>query len=268
MIDSVGGGPDSTVLTLVGESGARTASGQVDERICAARIENDLANANWPRSAFRVGETVGRATGPLRFDPSDRRCAVRLIDGRRELTFSDAAGMPVGTIVADALEGTAFRDTYAGDHVSRVDRLRPAVLGDRSAGGRRRSAGHGYGRVARGRRRQLCTRCGSSTSVDDSARRVQHAATATSGASASPTLRPAVPVRRNVHRVDRAAPTSRSWPTPSGRSSRAASCASGSRRRIGPRDYAERFDLVRDQRHTTRASASSTWLRSAAASGR
>ena len=120
MIDSVASGPDATVLTLVGESDGGAANGQVDERIRVARIENDLANAGRLRSLFRTGESVGHATGPLRFDPSDRRCAVRLIDGRRELTFSDAVGQPVGTIVADALEGTAFRDEHAGDQVSRV----------------------------------------------------------------------------------------------------------------------------------------------------
>ena len=120
MIDSAPGCPNATVLVLAGESNGGSAMGQIEERLRMARIENDLANATQPRSAFHAGENVGSATGPLRFDPSDRRCAIRLIDGRRELTFGDAAGQPVATIVADALEGTTFRDQHAGEHVSRV----------------------------------------------------------------------------------------------------------------------------------------------------
>lgn len=120
MIDSADEGPDATVLTLAAESDGAAGSGQLEELVRVARIDNDLANASQPRSVFRTGETVGRAIGPLRFDPSDRRCAIRLIDARRELTFSDGAGQPVGAIVADGLEGTAYRDQHAGDHVSRV----------------------------------------------------------------------------------------------------------------------------------------------------
>jgi hypothetical protein len=120
MIGSANGCPGVTVLMLAGESNGGSRRGEVGEEIRAARIDNDLANATRPRSAFRTGVRVGRVAGPLRFDPSDRRCAVRLFAGRRELTFNGENEQPVATIVADALEGTAFRDEHAGDQVSRL----------------------------------------------------------------------------------------------------------------------------------------------------
>jgi hypothetical protein len=120
MIDSASGCPGATVLMLAGESNGGSATGELGEEIRAARIDNDLANATRPRSAFHSGARVGRVTGPLQFDPSDRRCAIRLIAGRRELTFNGENGHTVATIVADALEGSAFRDQRAGDQVSRL----------------------------------------------------------------------------------------------------------------------------------------------------
>ena len=120
IIDSADDGRDTTVLTLIGESDGGSGIGLVDEHIRLARVENDLAHASRPRSLFRVGERIGYARGPLRFDPSDRRCAVRLIDARRELILSDVAGRAVATIVAEALEGTSYRDEHAGDRASRV----------------------------------------------------------------------------------------------------------------------------------------------------
>jgi hypothetical protein len=119
-IERANGCPGATVLMLAGASAGGSASGELGEEIRAARIDNDLAHATRPRSAFNAGARVGRVTGPLRFDPSDRRCAIRLIAGRRELTFTGENGQAVATIVADALEGSAFRDQQAGDQASRL----------------------------------------------------------------------------------------------------------------------------------------------------
>jgi hypothetical protein len=120
ILDNLNVDRDTRVFTLAGESDGGAGAGLVDEHIRLARVENDLAHASRPRSLFREGERIGYARGPLRFDPSDRRCAVRLIDGRRELILSDVAGRAVATIVADALEGTTYRDGHAGDQASRV----------------------------------------------------------------------------------------------------------------------------------------------------
>jgi hypothetical protein len=110
---------DATVLTLAGHSSV-SAVGHLEERLSIAVVDNDVANATRPRSGFQLGEAVGSATGPLRFDPADRRCARRLLDGRRELVFADAAGRCIGTIIADNLEGTAFHDHQDGVPVYRV----------------------------------------------------------------------------------------------------------------------------------------------------
>ncbi len=120
ILDSVDDGRDTTVLTLVGQSDGGSELGLVDEHVRLARVENDLAHASRPRSLFREGERIGYARGPLRFDPSDRRCAVPLIDARRELILSDVGGRAVATIVAEALEGTTYRDEHAGSQASRV----------------------------------------------------------------------------------------------------------------------------------------------------
>jgi hypothetical protein len=120
ILDSGANDEGTTVLTLVGESDGGSGAGIVDEHIRLARVENDLAHASRPRSLFRVGERIGYARGPLRFDPFDRRCAVPLIDGRRELILSDVAGRTVATVVAEALEGTTYRDEHAGHQASRV----------------------------------------------------------------------------------------------------------------------------------------------------
>jgi hypothetical protein len=129
LIDAAGGAPNATVLTLASEPVDGAPMGVVEERLRAARIENDLANSSRPRSAFQAGAIVGRATGPLHFDPAERRCAVPLVDARRELRFVDAAGRPIGAILVDRLEGTAFRDARAGDRTSRVIAYGPVSAG-------------------------------------------------------------------------------------------------------------------------------------------
>lgn len=119
---------DATVMTFAGES-AGGRDGDVVETLHAVRIENDLVTGGQPRTEFHVGAVAGTATGPLRFDPSDHRCAVPLFEARRVLTFVDAAGQPVATVAARQLEGTAFPDQQGDAPVSRVVAYGPLSSG-------------------------------------------------------------------------------------------------------------------------------------------
>jgi hypothetical protein len=76
----------ATVLTLVGES-----EGPRGERLRAARIGNDLGAGSTLRSLMRLGTRVGaaRVTAP----------------DSRVLTFTDPAGVRIGSITAVGLEG-------------------------------------------------------------------------------------------------------------------------------------------------------------------
>ncbi len=141
ILDPVDADDQTAVVTLVGEpdadhpntlsvasdGGVRAA--RVSERLKLVRIGNDLRHAQQLRSLIREGAVVGTVTGPLSFDPTDRRCGVRLGDARRLFTFTDATGRTVGTIAADPLEGTGFRETRQDEAASRLVAYGPLSAG-------------------------------------------------------------------------------------------------------------------------------------------
>ncbi|MEX1129032.1 MAG: hypothetical protein WEB50_10735 [Vicinamibacterales bacterium] len=104
-----------TVFVFRGE-----ANDVADEHLRPARIGNDIGNSGQLRSLVRTGTAVGTVAGSRAFDATDHRCSVSLTGARRELTLTDHAGRRIGTIAANALDGTAFRDVRQGQPVQRL----------------------------------------------------------------------------------------------------------------------------------------------------
>jgi hypothetical protein len=115
LIDLTGRDAPATVLTVVGDTGVDGV-----ERIRVARIGNDLPNASGLRSLLRLGLRVGTVSGALLFDAADLRCAVELTGASRVVTFTDPAGVRIGSITAPYLEGTAFPEQLDGHAITRL----------------------------------------------------------------------------------------------------------------------------------------------------
>ena len=106
LIDAAAGADRrAVVFTIAGEPDACGG-----ERLAGARIGNDLPNATHLRSLVRIGPPLGSVRGPIAFDLTECRWAVPLSDMRREFTFTDPAGRPVGTLSLEALEGASLRE--------------------------------------------------------------------------------------------------------------------------------------------------------------
>ncbi len=124
LLELGGSGAPATVLNLLGESEA----GGV-ERVSVARVSNDLGNGTRLRSLCRIGLQVGKAHGPLAFDPDDLRSAHELPGASRTITFTDPAGRTIGSITAARLEGTAFSEHHNGRTLNRLSAYGPASGG-------------------------------------------------------------------------------------------------------------------------------------------
>ncbi|HEX4567239.1 MAG TPA: hypothetical protein VH138_11445 [Vicinamibacterales bacterium] len=115
LLDAADADPAAVVFTLTG-----TASNSGPEQLNVLRVGNDLPNATRLRSLARVGSRIGRAVGRMPVHSTDHRYAVPLAAVERELVFTDPAGRRIGSVTVDTIEGTSFREERGGEMIDRT----------------------------------------------------------------------------------------------------------------------------------------------------